>query len=296
MTGFKRRNPTDLAAQLEQLTGKQDHSDVNEWKLSTDKLGNGSAIIRFLPAKEENDTPFVKIFTHGFKHNGRWFVENCPTTLGQDHKCPVCQANGELWATEIEANKKIASARKRKLSYYANIVVIKDEANPDNQGKVFKYRFGQKIMDKIVSAAKPDADLGTSGLDVTCVFTGANFLLKSKRVSDFPNYDDSKFGNSSELFDGDEDKLTQAWEGMHDLKTIIAPTQFKAFAELQTKFNTVVGSTAKPADAMSDALSELDELTGTSSPAPVKTADPVGRAPAGDDELDALLNDLGLDD
>ena len=219
MSNFKRRSPADLTAKLTELTGSKDFSDANEWKLTTDKSSNGSAVIRFLPAQGDEDTPYVKIFNHGFQVKGKWMVENCPTTLSDD--CPICKANGELWNSGVDDDKEIARKRKRKLSYWANIVVIKDEAKPDNQGKVFKYRFGQKIMDKIVAASAADEDLGTAGMDVTCVFDGANFSLKSKKVSGFANYDDSKFGPAKELFAGDEDKLADAWEKMHDLKAAI---------------------------------------------------------------------------
>lgn len=300
MSGFKRRsNPAALTEQLNQLAGKKDFNDASEWKLSTDKLGNGSAVIRFLPAKGDDDTPFVKIFTHGFKHNGRWFVENCRTTIGQ--KCPVCEANSELWNSGIEENQKIVRDRKRKLSYWANIVVLKDESAPDNVGKVFKYRFGQKIMDKIIAAATPNEDLGTNGMDVTCVFEGANFLLKGKKVSGFPNYDDSTFGPQSELFGGDEAQLERVWNEMHDLKAIIGPSEFKSEDDIQKKYEQVVGTSSKTLNktAVDDLMGDLDDLVDTK-PAQQKSA-PVSQPAqsvtetATDNDLDALLADLDLD-
>lgn len=296
MSGFKRRSAADLSAQLTALTGQQDFSDAGEWKLTTDKLGNGSAVIRFLPAKDEGDTPFVKVFSHGFKENGRWYIENCLTTIGgQD--CPVCNSNRELWNSDIKANKDIASLRKRKLSYWANIVVIKDEAKPENVGKVFKFRFGKKIMDKILAASTANEELGTTGMDITCVFEGANFLFKSKKVGEHLNYDDSLFGAKGELFGGNEDELARVWSEMHDIKALIAEKEFKTPTELQTKFTQVTGAkAATPTNAADDALNDLDDLGGGTPVAP-KTAGrsaPAAAASSSDADLDDLLSDLGI--
>ncbi|AUR85768.1 single-stranded DNA-binding protein [Vibrio phage 1.081.O._10N.286.52.C2] len=306
MSQFKRKSPAMLQEKLEKMTQKKSFDKSDEWKLSTDKLGNGSAVIRFLPAKSDDDLPFVKIFTHGFKENGNWFIDNCPSTI--DLPCPVCAANGELWQTEDEDNQNIARKRKRTLSYWANIVVIKDEAAPDNEGKVFKYRFGKKILDKVTQAAQADDDLGVPGMDVTCVFDGANFSLKAKKVSGFPNYDDSKFGPSTELYGGDEAKLGAVWEEMHDLNAIVAPSAFKSEADLQTRFLQVTGA-AKPKATAAQNLEA--ELSASKAPENANAAKPKPQAkPAAapietdtsdvgdsvDSELDELLAGLELDD
>lgn len=300
MAGFKRKSPAQLAAQLESVSGKKDYSNADEWKLTTDKAGNGSAIIRFLPGKDEDSLPFVKMFTHGFKENGNWFIENCPSTIGQE--CPVCQANGELWNTEIKENQDLARKRKRTLSYWANIVVIKDEANPDSVGKVFKYRLGQKILEKVTQAAQADEDLGTTGIDATCVFEGANFLLKAKKVSGFPNYDDSKFGTQTELFDGDEAKLGEVWEAMHDLNKITAPAEFKGEADLLKRFLQVTGQEKKATNAAANLKAQLDSPSKpaekAAAPKTVKPKDDIEIDTSSDDvddELDALLADLEND-
>lgn len=294
MAGFKRKNPADLQKQLQELADRKNFEDAAEWKLSSDNLGNGSAIIRFLPAKNDDDVPFVKIFNHGFKDEktGRWFVENCPTTLLND--CPVCSQNRDLWNSGIESNKKLASKRKRKLSYWANIVVIKDESNPDAVGNVYKFRFGQKIMDKIQGAANPDVELGEKPMDVTCVFEGANFLLKTKKVSGFANYDESKFGKSDELFGGDEAKLTEVWEKMHDLNPIVAPSEFLPEGELIKKFNAATGTSSAPVRSAAD---DLDELASSTDDAELSKIEPskVNTADDGStDELDDILADLDL--
>lgn len=297
--GFKKRqNPNKLAEQLEKLTGKQNYDDPNEWKLTVDKNKNGSAIIRFLPAKDESQDDFVKIYNHGFKNKaGRWFVHNCPTTLDRDHKCPVCEANSDLWATGVESQKKLASSRKRKLSYWANIVVIKDENNPDAEGKVFKFRMGQQIMDKIVAASKGNPDLGKPPLDVTCVFEGANFMLKSKEKSGFANYDDSEFGASAPLFGGDEDKLDKIYNEMHDIHSIVAPDKFESYEDLKKEFDAFLGAAkAKPANAGADALSELDELDQLSEQDDAESKAQESSSEPDDDLLDGLDDLDDLDD
>lgn len=251
---FKRnkQSTADLAAQLQTLSGTQKfEKDPTEWVLTSDKAGNGAATIRFLPAKGEDGelVPFVKMYNHSFKDpsTGKWYIENCATTIGGSYDdCPVCSTNGALYKSGQDGNKAdadLASKRSRKLSYWANIVVIKDEANPEAVGKVFKYRFGKKIFEKIQAAIVPTID-EIKPIIVTDVFEGANFYLKVKQVSGFANYDDSVFGPVSELFGGDEDKLNTVWAGMHPLKTIIDEKQFKSKADLEKSYARATGATA----------------------------------------------------
>lgn len=251
---FKRnkQSTADLAAQLQTLSGTQKfEKDPTEWVLTSDKAGNGAATIRFLPAKGEDGelVPFVKMYNHSFKDpaTGKWYIENCATTIGGSYDdCPVCSTNGALYKSGKDGNKAdadLASKRSRKLSYWANIVVIKDEANPEAVGKVFKYRFGKKIFEKIQAAIVPTID-EIQPVIVTDVFDGANFYLKVKQVSGFANYDDSVFGPVSELFKGDEEKLNAVWAGMHPLKTIVDEKQFKSKADLDKSYARATGATA----------------------------------------------------
>ena len=251
---FKRnkQSTADLAAQLQTLSGTQKfEKDPTEWVLTSDKAGNGAATIRFLPAKGENGEliPFVKIYNHSFKDpsTGKWYIENCTTTIGGAYDdCPVCSTNGALFKAGQdgdEAAKKLSSARSRKLSYWANIVVIKDEANPEAVGKVFKYRFGKKIFEKIQAALSPTID-EIEPIVVTDVFEGANFYLKVKQVAGFANYDDSVFGPVSELFKGDEEKLEAVWNAMHPLKTITDEKQFKSKEDQFKSYARATGATA----------------------------------------------------
>lgn len=312
---FKRNTKTtaDLAAQLQQLSGTQKfEKDPNEWTITTDKAGNGQAVIRFLSNKEEHgDTvPFVKIFAHSFQDpkSGKWYIENCPTTIGGAYDdCPVCRTNGPLFEAgkTDKATADLASKRSRKLSYWANIVVLKDDANPEAVGKVFKFRFGKKIFEKIQAAATPAMD-EIKPVDVTDVFDGASFLLKVKKVSGFPNYDDSMFAPTSELFGGDEDKLAKVWDTMHVLNKVVAPDQFKSTADLDKSYNRATGGSATRREtAMEQEVREAQTSNPTrvhSEPAGQSQTDDIpfdqtatGGASGEDagDDLDEFLKSLG---
>ncbi|AHY25227.1 single strand DNA binding protein [Pectobacterium bacteriophage PM2] len=253
---FKRKNPAELQAQLSAMKGGKSYDDdKNEWKLK-DTEGVGSAVIRFLPSKnEENPSPFLKLVNHGFKKNGQWYIENCTSTHGDFDSCPVCQhlTKNDSFNTN-EAEYKLL---KRKTSFWANILVIKDPAVPANEGKVFTYRFGQKIMDKINKMVEVDVELEEVPVDVTCVFEGANFSLKCKMVGGFKNYDDSKFLSQSKIAGiDDEETQTKLIEGMSDLTEM---AKFKSFEDNQKKFAKVMG-TAALGGAASSAAAQADKL------------------------------------
>ena len=136
-----------LVKEVEKMNNTGGNADDRIWKLDVDKSGNGYAVIRFLPAPEGEDLPFVKLYSHAFQGPGGWFIENSLTTLGQ--KDPVSEHNSELWNSGSDANKEIARKQKRRLSYYSNIYVVSDPANPENEGKVFLYKYGKKIFDTV---------------------------------------------------------------------------------------------------------------------------------------------------
>lgn len=252
LSALKRSNSSTLLAKLQKQIETSDskpsfEKDERMWQPTVDKAGNGSAVIRFLPSKTDDGSPFVKTYSHGFDVGGKWFIEGCPTTVGRQD-CPVCAANSELWKTEIEANKKVASIRKRKISYYANILIVKDPANPENEGSVKLYRFGQTIFDKIKGALTPEADPETDEtpdpIDPFNFFTGASFILKIANVKNYRNYDSSKFSKMSELFDGDEDRLSELLDKLHDLENFIDPAKFKSAEDLQAKLDQVTGASS----------------------------------------------------
>lgn len=223
---------------------QKDANEDNMWRCETDKAKNGFAIIRFLPGKTDEDVPFVKAYSHGFKSDtGKWFIEECPTTLGD--QCPVCEANGVLWNSGIEANKEIVRERKRKLAYYANILVVSDPKNPDNEGKVKIFKFGAKIFDKILDKLQPVVMEGEDPIEPVNVFDpleGANFKLKIRQVEGFANYDKSEFEDCTEI--GNKKQITAIMEQLHDLNAFVQPDRFKSYDQLSTKLAMVLGSPA----------------------------------------------------
>lgn len=234
-------NIESMVKELEKLNKNSDsYKDDRFWQVTKDKTGNGYAIIRFLPPAEGEDVPWVRIWSHGFKgSDGSWYIENCPTTL--NGQCPVCQANSKLWNSGLESDKIIARDRKRKLRYVSNIYVVSDPANPENNGKVFLFSYGQKIFDKIQQIIKPEnpAKKPANPLDF---WTGRDFELTVKTVQSYPNYDSSVFGDVSALLNGDDVKLQELWSKQYKLSELVTPDKFKPFAELQEKFNKVANS------------------------------------------------------
>lgn len=307
---FKRKNPAVLQDQLKNLSGNKGFSDGDkgEWKLKLDQSGSGQAVIRFLPGKGEEGVPFAVLVNHGFKKSGKWYIENCTSTHGDYDSCPVCQhlSKNDSYNTNQDEYKLL----KRKTSYYANILVIKDPADPANEGKVFKYRFGKKIWDKINAMVAVDVEMGETPIDVTCPFDGANFVLKVKKVSGFSNYDESKFLGQSEIANIDDEAYQKSLdEQMIDLATITAKDQFKPFETNQTKFlqamgTAAMGNAASRAGAQADKVGEdLDSFdkdladfnadpTPSSKPAADDFMSSGSSDSTGDEDLDSLLNDL----
>ena len=212
-------------------------SDDRLWKPEVDKAGNGYAVIRFLPAPDGEDMPFVKLYTHAFKGPGGWYIENSRTTIGG--KDPVSAYNSELWNSGTDANKEIARSQKRKLSYYANIYVVKDPTNPENEGGVFLFKFGKKIYDKILAAMQPEFE-DEEAIDPFDFWRGANFKLKIKKVAGYWNYDSSEFAAVSPLLD-DDDAMEAIWKKEYGLAEIVAADKFKDYAILEKRMKIVLG-------------------------------------------------------
>ena len=232
-----------LTGELDKLSKKSEsYKDDRIWKPELDKASNGYAVIRFLPAPQDEDLPWVRVFNHGFKGPGGWLIDNCPTTLGK--KCPVCEANSALWNSGVESDKDIARNRKRKLSYYSNILVVSDPKNPENEGKVFLYKFGKKIFDKIMETVKPEFEDETP-INPFDFWTGANFRLKVRKVAGFINYDKSEFETSSAVLDGDDAKLEELWKTQYSLKEFTDESNFKSYDELKTRMTNVLGGNVR---------------------------------------------------
>jgi hypothetical protein len=238
-------NLQSLTKQVEKLAEKPSYEDERIWKCERDKTGNGYAVIRFLPAPTNEDVPWVRLWSHGFKGPGGWYIENSLTTPRSDAPSgtddPVSKANTTLWNSGIESDKNIARDRKRKLSYYSNILILEDSTNAQNEGKVFLFRYGKKIFEKIESVMNPEFK-DEEPMNPFDFWSGANFKLKIRQVEGYANYDKSEFASPSPLFDGDDAKLEDVWKQQHSLQGLLAPENFKSYQELEARFNTVTAS------------------------------------------------------
>jgi len=227
-----------LVKEVEKMNNNGGQGDDRLWKLECDKSGNGYAVIRFLPAPDGEDLPFVKLYSHAFQGPGGWYIENSLTTLGQ--KDPVSEYNTTLWNNGTDAGKETARKQKRKLTYISNIYVVKDPANPENEGKVFLYKYGKKIFDKLTAAMQPEFE-DEEAIDPFDFWQGANFKLKAKNVAGYRNYDSSEFTATTPLLD-DDDALEGLWKKEYSLAEIVATDQFKSYDELKTRLSYVLGN------------------------------------------------------
>ena len=220
---------------------KKSYKDERLWKPELDKTGNGYAVLRFLPAIEGEDMPWAKIWNHAFQGpTGQWYIENSLTTIGQ--KDPVSEMNTAYWNSGVESDKEIARRQKRKLQYFSNIYVVEDPKHPENEGKVFLFRFGKKIFDKVMETMQPafEDEVAINPFDF---WKGTDFKLKIRKVDGFWNYDKSEFGNTpSALFDND-DAIEEVWKKQYSLKEYSAPTNFKSYDELKIRLDTVLAGT-----------------------------------------------------
>jgi hypothetical protein len=227
-----------LVKEVEKMNNSESSSDDRFWKLSVDKSNNGYAVIRFLPAPNGEDIPFVKVYSHAFQGPGGWLIDTCLTTVNQ--KCPVCEHNSGLWNNGTDAGKEVARKQKRKLTYVSNVYVVKDPANPENEGKVFLFKYGKKIFDKIMEAMQPEYEDETP-INAFDFWQGANFKLKAKSVAGYRNYDSSEFASVGALLD-DDDAMEAIWKKQYSLTEFVAPDQFKTYEELKKRLDSVLGA------------------------------------------------------
>lgn len=231
-----------LSNDLEKLSkGNERTKDETFWSPTVDKAGNGYAVIRFLPAPSGETTPYVRYWDHGFQGpTGKWYIENSLTSIGQED--PVAQYNGKLWNVSQDDNspeRKQARKQKRRLHFVSNILVIKDAANPDNEGKVFKFKYGKKIFNKLNEKMNPEFP-DDEPLNPFDMWEGANFKLKIRQVEGYRNYDQSSFDAASQI-PGDDDALEEIWKQTHSLQSILAPENYKSYDELKKKLEQVLG-------------------------------------------------------
>ena len=268
----KSKDLSKITQELDKLNkgGAESYKDDRFWKPELDQASNGFAVIRFLPVVDGEDVPWARVFSHGFQGKGGWFIENCPTTLGK--KCPVCEANNELWNSGVEDDKTVARDRKRKLSYVANVYVVSDPKHPENEGKIFLFKFGKKIFDKIMEKIQPEFP-DDQPVNVFDFWQGANFKLKIRKVAGYINYDKSEFEEPSALMGGDDAKLESLWKKQHALKEFTNAENFKSYDELKSKMDSVLRGGSEGKAKTAEEMEEIEEAesrfgSAKSKPAP----------------------------
>ena len=255
---------------------KKNYADERIWKPTVDKAGNGYALLRFLPASEGQELPWVRYWDHGFKGpTGLWYIENSLTSIGQPD--PVGELNSKLWNSGIESDKDKARDQKRRLHYVVNMLVLQDPSNPANEGKVFLYKFGKKIFDKIMDSMQPEfAD--EKAVNPFDFWEGADFKLKIRNVEGYRNYDKSEFASPSALHEGDDTKLEAVYNQLHDLSEFTDPKNYKTYDELKAKLGRVLGEEAIAGAPTMAQTAQMNE------PAPVPVEPATAENIASDDD------------
>jgi len=276
----------NLQDELEKLNKKGESSSNDDdkfWKLTTDKTGVGAAVIRFLPASDGDELPWVLIYEHAFKGPGGWYIERSRTTLGKSVADPVFEYNNQLWNSGVEANKELARKQKRTPRYVSNILVIKDPANPDNEGKVFLFKYGKKLFQKVQELMIPEPDPVDQKDPVNpfCPWKGANFKLKCRKVDGYPNYDQSDFSTPESLFGGDDVKIEQLWKSQHKLSDLVNAENFKSYDELKKRLDRVLGLSAS---------AKVDKVVVPSATTKSSVAESAADITIDNDELPASFN------
>ena len=278
----------NLMKEVEKIDSPQQNykkDDGNEWKLSVDSAGNGYAVLRFLPAPKGEELPWVRMFNHGFQGpTGKWYIENSLTTLNQQD--PVSELNSELWNSGVEANKEIARKQKRRLSYYANVLVVKDSANPQNEGQVMLYKFGKKIFDKIKDVMQPQFE-DENPVNPFDFWEGVNFKLKARQVDGYRNYDKSEFESTpTPVAESDED-IEAIWAKQHSLAELVSPDNFKSYDELKAKLDMVLqgGTKVTTAEKVAEQTGDVEDQIYVQETKPVKPVSVVSTDDEDDDTL-----------
>jgi len=255
-----------LTEELNKINTKYQNDDDKYWQPTVDKVGNGQAIIRFLPPPGDEKSPFIRYWEHGFKGPGGWYIEKSLTTLGENDPC--AEYNNTLWESGKETDKKIARDQKRKLYYVSNVYVVSDPANPDNDGKVFLYKYGKKIFDKITDQMNPAFE-GDAKINPFDLWDGCNFRLRIRKVEGYRNYEKSDFAGQAPLLE-DDDEMKVVWESEHALQPIIAPDKFKTYDALKARLDKVlkINTTTKSGSSDSEKSDSSSKFKSTKSSSP----------------------------
>lgn len=291
-------NFESLTKELSKLNTLKDNDRDEYWQPTIDKAGNGFAVIRFLQASKDEEIPFVRIWEHGFKGpTGQWYIEKSLTTLGKPD--PVSEYNMELWNSTTDDNspaRKQARDQKRKLIYVSNIYVISDPSNKDNEGKVFKFKYGKKIFDKLNDLMNPQFE-DEKPVNPFDFWQGANFKLKVRKVEGYRNYDKSEFESVSPLFE-DDSKIEEVWNKQYPLQPLTDPSSFKSYEELKKRFDMVLGKTPSPArrEAPKQEVREEEKLPQQAPPWENQPSKSPKDEDSEDDDLEFFKKLAGKDD
>ena len=270
----RNRDQISKLVQAAEATGgggeKKSYADERIWKPTVDKAGNGYAVLRFLPAAEGQELPWVRYWDHGFKGpTGLWYIENSLTSIGQPD--PVGELNSRLWNSGIESDKETARSQKRRLHYVTNVMVLQDPSNPANAGKVFLYNFGKKIFDKIMDLMQPSFQ-DEQPVNPFDFWEGADFKLKIRNVEGYRNYDKSEFASASALYDGDDARLEATYNQLYDLGEFTDPKNYKTYDELKAKLGRVLG---EEASVGAPSMKQEAQVNEPAAPAPMPTAETI---------------------
>jgi len=254
------------AAKLDENASSNNNGpDERIWKPTVDKAGNGYAVIRFLPAPEGEELPWVRYWDHGFKGEttGMWYIEKSLTSIGQ--KDPVSEVNSRLWNSGVDADKETARRQKRRLHYVSNIYVVSDPENPQNEGKVFLYVYGKKIFDKLMDSMQPQFQ-DEDPVNPFDLWEGADFKLKIRQVEGYRNYDRAEFAKPAAL--ADDEQLEEVYAKAYPLNEFTDPANYKSYEELKARLDAVlgVGGDFTP--------QQQEDLSVTAESAPMKTVEP----------------------
>lgn len=237
-----KKNASKMKESLHKLAQepKNSYDDDRFWTLTKDKIGNGLATIRFLPQQDPSDSPIILTFRHAFQKDGRWFIDECPHTIGE--KCPICEYSSSIWNT----NEDEARMYWRTKGYIANILVVKDPAKPENDGKVFMFKFGKKIYDKIMNIVAPEEE-DEEPVNIFDFDAGLDFKLKLGQVAGYNNYDKSSFVFKQTKVGGGKLKEQEAiFNAIHKLDEFVDPERFKTYDQLLKKLTKANAAVAVP--------------------------------------------------
>lgn len=282
-------NLARLNAEIEKQNSKKNFKEDREgfWEPTVDKAGNGSAVLRFLPPPAGEELPFIRMYDHGFKGPGGWYIELSRTSINEPD--PVAEHNKILWNS---GRQDEARAQKRRMYFLSNVYVVKDPGNPSNEGKVFLWRYGKKVADKIAGMTNPEFE-EDEAINPFDAWGGCNFRLRIKDVEGYRNYDSSDFAKPSPLADSDEE-IEKIWNQCRSLQEFLKPENYKSYDELKAKLNRVLGIGGSSLDAAKTAMDKIAKEDAEEAPRPKSAS--AKKSAAKKEESPFHDNDLTDDD